>query len=339
MGAGTISEQHLWFLQRSARAELVAVCDRSDTLSGFTTRRFGGRPFTDLRDMLDATRPEVVHVLTPAVHHVPMAIAALGAGAHVVVEKPMSLGATDRQALLDAARRQGRTLVEDHNYRFNRPMLKLQAAIAAGDLGEITDVDVVIAMPLGTDSRYGDLNAPSPSHGLPAGFIHEFITHLAYLGLAVDPDLELVEARWSKRVPELPARHDELDATLASKGAVGRLRFTAVAPRATIAVRATGTVGAAEAELINGTWRLDRPRSVGAQLSPPINLLLAGAGSLGRSAGFVLERLQGRSPYEGLLTLLERTYQALQDGGPVPVSEADMQRTGSLVDRLIETVP
>lgn len=336
VGAGRIAEQHLDHLRSEPNAALVGICDVSETLASFAARRFGGRSFTDLSTMLDECRPDVVHVLTPPHLHVEMVSAALEAGAHVVVEKPMALDRAGREALLALSADRGRILVEDHNYRFNRPMLRLQEAVSSGVLGEVTDVEVTIAMPMGRESRYGDANLPSPSHRLPAGFIHEFITHLAYLGLAFADDLRAVDVRWSKRLPSLPSPYDGLDAVLAGKVAVGRLRFTAVAPRASITVRVVGSDGTGEAELIVGSWRIDRPRPLGAQLSPSVNSFLAGVGAVGRSVGFLADRLQGRTAYEGLHTLLGRTYASIADGSEPPVTPSDMRLAGDLVDDLIE---
>jgi predicted dehydrogenase len=278
-------------------------------------------------------------VLTPPHLHVPMTAVALDAGLHVVVEKPMALEREGRERLLAAAARTGRLLVEDHNYRFNRPMRRLQHDLAAGHLGHLVDVAVDIVMPLGVGSRYADRNLPSPSHRLPAGFIHEFITHLAYLAVALLPEATVVDARWARHVAGHPSPFDELEADLRSGDVTGRLRFSARGPRSSITVRATGTDGQAEAELILGTFRVERQRPVGDQLTPPVNALLAGIRMAGRGAGYVADRLRGRTAYEGLHELVRRVHHAVATGAPAPLGPGDLRRTGDLVDGLVATMP
>lgn len=339
VGAGRISEQHLGFLQRSPMAELVGVCDANRTLASYMARRFGGAAFTALATMLEATAPDVVHVLTPPHLHVPMAMAALDSGAHVVVEKPMALDEVGREELLRRAAESGRTIVEDHNYRFNRPMMGLEQAVSSGLLGRLVRFEVAIAMPLAGGDRYDDRNLPSPSHRLPAGFIHEFITHMAYLAVAIIPDVEVDAARWDKRVPGHPSPYDDLDASVRADGVTGHLRFTSLAPRSSISVSVTGTEGSAEAEMIFGSLRVDRPRAGGTQLSPPANAVIAGAGLGWRGVAYVADRLRGRTAYEGMQTCLRRTYQSILEGSAPPVTPDGMRRAGQLVEQLVETMP
>jgi predicted dehydrogenase len=339
VGAGRIANEHLTAIDAFRGAQLVAVCDANRTLAEVMATRYGGVAYDDLGELLTRAQADVLHVLTPPHLHVPMAMAALDAGLHVIVEKPMALEREGRERLLAAAARSGRLLVEDHNYRFNRPMLQLEHDLAAGHLGSLVDVAVEIVMPLGAGSRYGDRNLPSPSHRMPAGFIHEFITHLAYLAVTLLPDAAVVEARWARRLDWHPSPYDELDATLRSRGVTGRLRFSSLGPRSLITVRATGTQGQAEAEMILGTYRVERPLAVGDQLSPPVNALLAGARTAGRGIGYVADRLRGRTAYEGLHELVRRFHRAVGTGSSPPLRPDDLRRTGDLVDDLVATMP
>ena len=91
IGAGQIAKQHLACLKELEGVEVGAVCDLSPATAAAAAERFGvPRWFTDHREMLEAERPDVVHVTTPPSSHFPLATAALGAGAHVIVEKPAS---------------------------------------------------------------------------------------------------------------------------------------------------------------------------------------------------------------------------------------------------------
>jgi predicted dehydrogenase len=339
VGAGKIAEQHLAAIEASPISTLVGICDANLTLARFMCRRFGGEPFGDLGHMLAAVDADVLHVLTPPHLHPDMAMQALRSGSHVMVEKPLALERSSREAVLAAAADSDRLLIEDHNYRFNRPMIRLQQDLAAGHLGRLVDVEVRIVMPMAEGSRYADRNLPSPSHRLPTGFIHEFITHLAYLTTTVLPGAEVLEARWSRRVPGHLSRYDELDATLRGGDAHGRLMFSSLGARSSIAVRVSGTQGSAEAEMIFGSYRIDRRRAIGDQLSPSVNALVDGITTAARGAGYVADRLRGRTAYEGLFELIRRFHEAAASGRVAPIEASEIRRAGDLVDDLVATMP
>src|SRR5947208_1057219 len=91
VGAGRIAREHLACLERLETVELAAVCDRSAVAAEAAAARFGAsRWFTDHRTMLDEIEPDVVHVTTPLGTHFELAVAALEAGAHAIVEKPLA---------------------------------------------------------------------------------------------------------------------------------------------------------------------------------------------------------------------------------------------------------
>ncbi|HYE00587.1 MAG TPA: oxidoreductase [Alphaproteobacteria bacterium] len=84
-------------------------------------------------------RPEIglVVVATPNAQHHPLALAALRAGKHVVVDKPFALAAAEAEEMIAAARAAGRVLSVFHNRRWDGDFLTLQALIAAGALGRV----------------------------------------------------------------------------------------------------------------------------------------------------------------------------------------------------------
>src|SRR4051794_5060152 len=71
IGTGVISEEHLRFLSKDDRADLVGVCDLSPALARFSAERFDAEAaYTDSTVMLRNAKPDVVHVLTPPHTHV-----------------------------------------------------------------------------------------------------------------------------------------------------------------------------------------------------------------------------------------------------------------------------
>jgi predicted dehydrogenase len=96
IGHGDVSVVHLAAIGTLAGVELAGVCDTDPA------RATGG--WTDHRAMLDALRPDVVHICTPHDRHVPVAIDALDRGVHVLLEKPVAHTVEEAERLIAAAK-------------------------------------------------------------------------------------------------------------------------------------------------------------------------------------------------------------------------------------------
>jgi scyllo-inositol 2-dehydrogenase (NADP+) len=95
----------------------------------------GARIVGALEEMLGEV--DVVVVATPNREHVPAARAALGAGADVVVDKPLAVSAAEGRELVDEARRAGRLLTVFQNRRWDGDFLTLRRLIGGGELGRV----------------------------------------------------------------------------------------------------------------------------------------------------------------------------------------------------------
>src|SRR5688500_9985883 len=104
VGCGQIADAHLQAARRNGLATIAAVCDRSPDLARQAAVRFGV-PYwdSDFDRMLDRTRPDVVHIATPPATHRDLFERAVKAGAHVYVEKPFALSATEAGEMLAMA--------------------------------------------------------------------------------------------------------------------------------------------------------------------------------------------------------------------------------------------
>jgi len=98
------------------------------------------RTYTDWRAMLQDPEVEVVHVVTPPDRHAEMAVAALQAGKHVFVEKPLATTEADAQAILDAARSAGKLAGINFVMRYDPLYQAVQAIARAGWLGPLTHI-------------------------------------------------------------------------------------------------------------------------------------------------------------------------------------------------------
>lgn len=350
VGTGGISEAHLSFLSgRSSvgpvdgRIDLRAVCDLSPVAARYAARTFGAAAhYTDLDQLLASESPDVVHVLTPPSTHIPLATACLKAGADVICEKPVTSTSAELADLLATADGLGRRLTESHNYRFNRTIRAIGDAVERGELGAVREVEVRIALPVtGTGDRFGDPNLPSPIHGMPAGVIHDFTTHFAYLLLHFAPGVrfERVAAAWSRHGDNDLFRVDDLDALLIGDGPDGavhaRLRFDARTAPDMFSVVVRGSEGYAETELFQPYLRVVKPRPGGSKLSGVVNHVVNGAGQAGSGLRNLSDKILQHGPLEGMYEMLDQTYDALIKGAELPVSGPDMLGASRLVDLLL----
>lgn len=83
---------------------------------------------------------DLVVIATPNDTHAPLAIAALAAGKHVVVDKPFALGSAEAEAMIAAADAAGRVLGVFHNRRWDADFLALRDLLQAGALGEVVEL-------------------------------------------------------------------------------------------------------------------------------------------------------------------------------------------------------
>ncbi|HZK80673.1 MAG TPA: hypothetical protein VFC46_06385, partial [Humisphaera sp.] len=235
------------------------------------------------------------------------------------------------------AESRGRKIVEDHNYRFNEPVQAMEKMVADGKLGEIREVDVRMALAIrNPGGRYMDSSLPHPSHRLPAGVIHEFITHLCYLTLRFLPSFERVTSAWSKHGSDTVFKYDDLDALVIGGPVHARIRFTSHSAPDCFTMTVRGTKGWVETDLFQPHLRVVGPRKGGKQLEPLVNQFANGATLLKSSFTGFRNKIMQKTPYEGLRTFLDKTYDALRTGGEPPVTFSDMDKAGRLIEALLD---
>ncbi|MAC77859.1 MAG: myo-inositol 2-dehydrogenase [Rhodobacteraceae bacterium] len=120
-----------------ARPRLEILCDATDTAAAAHAARFGfARATTDWQAAVADPAVDVVSITTPNGMHRPMAEAALAAGKHVWLEKPMALTLEDAEAMAAlAAAHPGQVTMLGYNYLRNPAFKAALSMIAAGDIG------------------------------------------------------------------------------------------------------------------------------------------------------------------------------------------------------------
>lgn len=137
IGVG-MGRNHAMAYRDAAEADLVAVCDTDRGRMEHAAWETGARKLYDSADQLIADDEiEAVTVALPNALHAPVVIAALEAGRHVLCEKPLALNAEEGERMVETARRHGRKLMVNFNYRFQPTSQAVKRAVDDGTLGHV----------------------------------------------------------------------------------------------------------------------------------------------------------------------------------------------------------
>jgi len=142
IGCGGITERrHGPVLAKMGdRVAIVALADLAEERVGLMGKKLGvGREclYTDWEEMLAREELDFVHICTPHHLHEPQAVAALQAGAHVFLEKPMATSLEEVDRMIEVAREAGRLLTVAHNQLFCAAHRGAMTQIEAGAIGRV----------------------------------------------------------------------------------------------------------------------------------------------------------------------------------------------------------
>src|SRR5690606_29289128 len=133
-----IGQMHIANYQATPDCRLMALCDADGHRVAEVGRERGvERSFTDANEMFRSGAIDAVSICTPNAFHAPMTIAALEAGLHVLVEKPMAMSTAEAQRMIDASEKAGKVLSIHFNHRMNPYVHAMKRYVESGDLGEI----------------------------------------------------------------------------------------------------------------------------------------------------------------------------------------------------------
>jgi predicted dehydrogenase len=135
VGCGKVGDTHARALSSLPASEFAAVCDSATNRAAELARKYGARPYTDLSEMLDQERLDMVSICTPHPLHADGIAECAARGVHTLVEKPLApdLGSCDRA--IASCRRAGVKLGVISQRRLYRPVMRMREAIGAGAIG------------------------------------------------------------------------------------------------------------------------------------------------------------------------------------------------------------
>jgi len=140
VGCGYWGSKHVRVLHATDGIGEVALVDGSEPRLAAMARHFPSAPtYSSLTDALPHV--DALVIATPPTTHVPLALEAIAAGRHVLVEKPMATSTHDARRLIEAAHRAGVTLMVGHTFEYNPAVWKLRELVQEQVLGDVYYLD------------------------------------------------------------------------------------------------------------------------------------------------------------------------------------------------------
>lgn len=232
VGAGSMGINHLRVLRDfdQEHLQLVGVAEAAEPVLQRAVSRFHVAGYTDYRQMIEMTRPDLLAVVVPTQLHFEVAAYALEHGIHVLLEKPMAGTLDEAHALVELAHRRSVKLAVGHIERFNPAIAQLKRCLVSGDLGNIFHLHA---------RRLG----PFPPRIRDVGVTLDLATHdIDIMRYLVDAEIEHVYAETQQRIHS--TREDfVLGIMRFTNGAVGMLDVNWLTPTKVRELSVTGEKG------------------------------------------------------------------------------------------------
>lgn len=139
IGAGAMGTNHVRIYSKMRGVELVGISDIDSSRVAALAAEYGVLGVTDYHDLLKLD-VDAVSIAVPTVLHRPVALDAIAAGTHVLVEKPIADNVKDAQVMISHAKKQDLTLSVGHTERFNPAVIKMKQLLGDGELGSVVTI-------------------------------------------------------------------------------------------------------------------------------------------------------------------------------------------------------
>jgi UDP-N-acetylglucosamine 3-dehydrogenase len=315
LGCGKIARAHAKRLRRHRREIAVGFASRDRARAEAFARELGGTAYAGYAEAIAATDVDAVAIVTPPASHLPLALEALAAGKHIVLEKPPVPRAADLDRIAEAAGAANTQVLVAENYRYKPLLHRIANLLGEGVIGDVLFVQVnAIKRQRVADGDWRDDPELALGGALYEGGIH-WIDFMASLGLEV----RRVRGMRPALATGQPIERSMLVTFEYAEGAVGTLAYSWEVPSTARGLRLSKIYGRAGTITFetNGLWVLCHGRKNRIYI-PGLRDL---AGYRAMWADFVRTLISGQPPLMTLaqarrdLELVERAYASAAEDG------------------------
>jgi predicted dehydrogenase len=249
VGFGRIGAEHAAWLKAAGGITATGAADFTPARREVAASR-DLKTFESLDALLADDSIDAILIATPTASHVKDATAALSAGKHVMVEKPMALNLAEARRLVEIAESSGRVLSVFHNRRWDIDFLTVKSAIEAGTFGKLINIESRIGQwascvgPAAKEWRPGWRNEASFGGGGLYDWGSHFVDQLWRMMLPAKPVRVFAQLRgnvWTRECDDFARVLIDFD-----NGAVGMVEINTTTTRPLPRWHIDGTSGSAE---------------------------------------------------------------------------------------------
>jgi len=349
VGCGKIADQHVHAIHRIPNCKLQAVCDRELRMAKQLGERFGvGQCFSELGEMLQTTRPDVVHITTPPQSHLSLARQCLEFGSHVYLEKPFTVTAREAESLVQLAANRNLCITAGHNLQFTLEMLEMRRLMKEGFVGgKPIHLESYFSYDLG-DTTYVAALLGDRDHWvrqLPGQLLHNVISHgIAKLAEFLDDDLVEItaSAHQSEQLRSLGAEEilDELRVLIRDRtGTTAFFCFSTQIKPGLNQLRICGPANSIVVDHVSGSLIRNENRSYKSYLTYFIPPVKSAREHLTNARINVTNFLRRRLYQDfGMKELIERLYNSIRTGGEPPIPYREIMLTARIMDEIFAQI-
>lgn len=347
IGCGKMADQHAFQIQKIADTKIVGVCDTEPLMSQQIAERFNiENHFSNIHEMLDTTKPDVVHITTPPHSHLELGRICLLAGCNVYMEKPFTIDTTEAEELIALAEREGLNITTGHNAQFTHAMLRMRELVNEGFLG---------GKPIHMESHYcydfGDVNYAKALLGdsnhwvrkLPGSLLQNIISHgVSKIAEFIDSDHPTVIAHgFTSSFLKSIGENDIIDEVRViiqdEDGTTAYFTFSSQIKPVPHQFRLYGTKNSL---IVDDDHQIvikveDKEyKSYVRYFVPPITYAKQYVGNLGRNLYHFMKRDFHMPNDAGLKNLIESFYTSIVSGADLPLSYREILLTTRIMEKI-----
>jgi len=351
IGCGKIADNHTAQIQRTKKAEIIAVCDNELLMAKQLSDRFNIKEYySDVQKMLKSNQLDVVHITTPPQSHYQLAKMCLESGCNIYVEKPFTLDTNEALELIDIANQKGLKITAGHNAQFTPAMIRMRELVRRGYLGgKPVHMECHYCYDFG-DVKYAKALLGDKEHWvrkLPGSLLQNIISHgISKIAEYLAGDNPSVVAQYFtstflKQIGEddivdevRVIIRDENDTTayftFSSQIGSAPREFRLFGPKNSLALNEN-----------NQTLIMLKNKGYKSYLTyflPPIDFAKQYLCNFGINLKGFLTRSMLLHNDAGLRTLISRFYDAIINNGPLPLSYREIILTSRIMDEIFNNI-
>lgn len=348
VGCGKIADSHAEQIEHISGCEMVGVYDPEPLMARQLFERFPIKAyFSNVEELLDKAKPDVIHITSPPQSHFDLALFFLERGCHIYVEKPFTVNAVQAEQVIQYAKRYDRKVTVGNDSQFTHAAIRFRELVKGGFLGgDSVHMESFYCYEL--SGSYANALLGDKKHWvrqLPGKLLHNIISHgIVRIAEYLKDDNPLVVSHGfaSPLLRRLGDEDviDELRVIVRDRGnSTAYFTFSSQMRPSLHQFRLYGpTNGLVLDDDEHSVIKLHgaRYKSYAEKFLPPVNFAAQYLGNLGRNVKLFLQR--DFHMKAGMKHLIEEFYRSITTDAPLPISHREIILTCRIMDAIFAQV-